>query len=140
MIIVITEIISGPLPSLPSENSRTNDGAELVFNGRVREKEDGRKIIALDYEHYKGMAENELQILADNTVKKFKINDLFCYHRIGSVPVGQSSLHVSIWSKHRRESIDAMDFFIKELKKSVPIWKWAILTSGDRVPSKCNHH
>ncbi len=136
---VITEIISGPLTSFPSEDSRTNEGAELVFNGRVRDKEDGKKIIALDYEHYKGMADNQLQSLAESTVRKFKINDLFCYHRIGSVPVGQSSLHVAIWSKHRRESIDAMDYFIKELKKSVPIWKWAILSSGERVPSKCNH-
>ena len=137
---VLTEIISGPLSPFPSDDSRTNEGAELVFNGRVRDKEDGKKIIALDYEHYEEMADNELQKLAENTARKFKIIDLFCYHRIGSIPVGESSLHVVIWSKHRRESIDAMDYFIKELKKSVPIWKWAILSSGERVPSECNHH
>jgi len=137
---VVTEIISGPLSSFSSDDSRTNEGAELVFNGRVRDKEDGEKISALDYEYYEGMADSELQNLAESTVRKFKINDLFCYHRIGSVPVGEASLHVAIWSKHRRESIDAMDYFIKELKKSVPIWKWAILSSGERVPSKCNHN
>ena len=136
---IVTEIISRPLSSFPSDDSRTNEGAELVFNGRVREKEDGKKIIALEYEHYDGMADSELQSLAEITVKKFKINDLFCYHRIGSVPVGQTSLQVSIWSKHRKESIEAMDYFIKELKKNVPNWKWAILLSGRKVPSKCNH-
>ena len=137
---VITKILSGPLSPFPSDNSRTNEGAELVFNGRVRDKEDGNKIIALDYEHYEGMADNELQSLAENTARQFKIIDLFCYHRIGSVPVGESSLHVVIWSKHRKAAIHAMDYFIKELKKRVPIWKWAILFSGERIPSKCSHH
>ena len=72
---IVTEIISRPLSSFPSDDSRTNEGAELVFNGRVREKEDGKKIIALEYEHYDGMADSELQSLAEITVKKSKINE-----------------------------------------------------------------
>jgi len=33
----------------------------------------------------------------------------------------------------------AMAHFIAELKKRVPIWKWAILASGEKVPSECVH-
>ena len=136
---VITEIISAPIFPFPSDDSRKTEGAELIFNGRVRDKEEGKDITALDYEHYEGMANNKLQKLAEDTLQKFKIADLFCRHRIGLIKVGETSLHVVIWSKHRREAIDAMDYFIKELKKIVPIWKWAVLTSGKRIPSKCNH-
>ena len=32
-----------------------------------------------------------------------------------------------------------MTFFIIELKKRVPIWKWAILEDGKKIPSECNH-
>jgi molybdopterin synthase catalytic subunit len=51
--------------------------------------------------------------------------------------VGDTSLHVVIWSKHRKEGLDAMSWFISELKNSVPIWKWAILEDGSRVPTEC---
>ena len=136
---VKAEIVNGPIDFFPSEDNRQQDGAELVFNGRVRAMEHGENITALEYEQYEGMADAELIQLAEEAMNKFPIHDLFCKHRIGKVEVGETSLHVSIWSKHRREGLDAMDFFITELKKRVPIWKWAILGDGSRIPSKCDH-
>ena len=111
----------------------------MVFNGRVRAKEHGENISALEYEQYEGMAETELRNLAENTVKRFPVHDLFCKHRVGKVKVGETSLHVVIWSKHRQEGIDSMSWFIVELKKRIPIWKWAILEDGSRIPSECAH-
>ena len=136
---VKTEVVNGPINFFPSEDNRQQDGAELVFNGRVRATEHGENITALEYEQYEGMAEAELTQLAEEAMNKFPIHDLFCRHRIGRVDVGETSLHVSIWSQHRKEAIEAMDFFIKELKKRVPIWKWAILFDGTKVPSECAH-
>ena len=133
------KIVNGPIEFFPSDNDRQKDGAELIFNGRVREMERGEKITYLEYEQYDGMAEAELKQLAGETAQRFPINDLFCKHRIGKVNVGETSLHVVIWSKHRQEGIDAMSWFIAELKKRIPIWKWAILEDGSRVPSECIH-
>ena len=133
------EIINGPIEFFRNEDSRQKDGAELIFNGRVRVTENGENITALEYEQYKGMAEAELTQLAEETCKKFPIHDLFCKHRIGRVDVGETSLHVVIWSKHRKEGLEAMTWFISELKKRVPIWKWAILKDGMRIPSECSH-
>jgi len=133
------EISEGPIPFFLNDDSRQQDGAELIFNGRVRATEHGDSITALEYEQYEGMAEAELIQLAKDTCQKFPIHDLFCKHRIGKVDVGETSLHVVIWSKHRQEGIDAMSWFIIELKKRVPIWKWAILEDGSRIPSKCDH-
>ena len=133
------EIVKGPITPFPSDDSRTQDGAELVFNGRVRATEHGENITLLEYEQYEGMAETELRNLAKNTVKRFPLHDLLCKHRVGKVKVGETSLHVVIWSKHRQEGIDAMSWFIVELKKRIPIWKWAILEDGSRIPSECAH-
>lgn len=133
------EIINSPIIPFISDDNRQQDGSELVFNGRVRAKEHGEAIIALEYEQYEGMAETELKQLAEETAIKYPIHDLFCKHRIGKVNVGETSLHVVIWSKHRQEGIDALSWFILELKKRVPIWKWAILVDGSRIPSKCDH-
>ncbi len=133
------EIVNGPVVPFLSDDSRQHDGAELIFNGRVRVTEHGKNIVALEYEQYEGMAESELKQIAKAAVKKFPIHDLFCRHRIGRVSVGETSLHIVIWSKHRLEGIDALSWFIMELKKRVPIWKWAILEDGSRIPSKCDH-
>ena len=131
------EIVKGPIDFFSFDNDRQEDGAELIFNGHVRDTEQGEKITYLEYEQYDGMAETELKQLAEETAQKFPINDLFCKHRIGKVNVGETSLHVVIWSKHRQEGIDAMSWFIAELKKRIPIWKWAILEDGSKVPSEC---
>ncbi|MBH31172.1 MAG: molybdopterin biosynthesis protein MoeE [Candidatus Marinimicrobia bacterium] len=126
------EIVHNKIEPFRSNDSHKGDGAEVVFNGRVREVEHDKKIIALEYEQYEGMAEPELQSLAEETVKKFPINDLLCSHRVGEVPVGEASLHVSIWSPHRKEALAAIEWFISQLKKRVPIWKWAIYEDGTR--------
>ena len=136
---VKAEIVNGPIHFFPSEDSRQQDGAELVFNGRVRATEHGENITALEYEQYEGMAEAELTQLAEEAMNKFPIHDLFCKHRIGKINVGETSLHVVIWSKHRKEGLEAMTWFITELKKRVPIWKWAIMEDGRKIPSECSH-
>ena len=136
---IIIQIVDAPIIPFLSEDNQREKGAELIFNGRVRETEHGKKIKYLEYEQYEGMAKAELKIIAKETQKKFPITDLFCKHRIGKVSVGEASLHVTIWSKHRREGLEAMSFFIIELKTRVPIWKWAILTDGKKIPSECTH-
>ena len=134
---VKTCIIKNIIPILPSDDTHTNNGAELQFYGRVRGEENGEAIIAIDYEYYKGMAEKELQKLGENTMHKFSISKLDCIHRVGKVPVGEASLRVAIWSKHRQEALDAMTWFISQLKKNVPIWKSTIFKNGAHVPSTC---
>ena len=136
---IIVEIVNGPIKFFQTDDNHQQDGAELIFNGRVRDTELGENITALEYEQYEGMAETELTQLAEETVGKFPIHDLFCKHRIGKINVSETSLHVVIWSKHRKEGLEAMTWFITELKKRVPIWKWAIMEDGRKIPSECSH-
>ena len=89
----------------------------MFFNGRVRSKESGQAIKALEYEQYEEMAESELKLLAEESLSKFPISNIFCIHRIGKINVGETSLHVAIWSKHRKEGLDAITYFISELKE-----------------------
>ncbi len=134
------EIVHEPIIYSKSEKKRGEDGSELLFNGRVRSKEGNALIKGLEYEQYEGMAKSELFEIGNESLKKFPINDLICKHRIGKVNVGETSLHVVIWSKHRKEGFEAMSYFISELKKRVPIWKWAILEDGTKIPSECSHY
>ena len=134
---VETHIIEGPLPPVSADDAEGDTGAELIFHGRVRDEEGDRRIVALEYEAYAGMAETELQAVGEEAARKFPIRDLICHHRIGAVPVGELSMRVTIRSTHRAEGLEAMAYFISALKKRVPIWKWGVTAEGERFPS---HH
>lgn len=128
-------IVTGALPNYVSDDSHSRRGAELIFHGRVRDREADQPIVALEYEQYEGMAEQELTRLAERTMREFPLEQLDCLHRIGMVPVGETSLRVVLWAKHRDVALTAMGWFITELKRTVPIWKWAISSSGRRFPA-----
>jgi molybdopterin synthase catalytic subunit len=133
---VTTEITTAKIEQLGERQERRETGAELIFFGRVRDDEAGQSISGLEYEHYAGMAEKELQKLAEETVAKYPIQEIDCRHRVGFVPVGEASLRLSIFSAHRREALDAMDWFINQLKERVPVWKWGVTVNGEKFPSK----
>ena len=91
--------------------------------------------MALEYEVYPGMAEKELNALARETARRYPVHGLVCQHRTGRVAVGEIALQVLIRSRHRAEGFEALAWFILELKKKVPIWKWAVAPDGSRIPS-----
>lgn len=131
---ILTSITKEKISEYLNDDTHVGDGAELVFNGRVRDSENDDPIIGIEYECYVGMAQKELQKLAEETAEKFKISDLICIHRIGYVPIGEASLRVVIWSKHRVEGLTAMAWFISEMKERVPIWKHIVLPDGCKIP------
>ena len=49
---ILAEIVPSKIVPFPADDSRHNDGSEIVFNGRVRSTEHGEPILALEYEHY----------------------------------------------------------------------------------------
>jgi len=133
-----TFIVEGPLPPLESEDTRADAGSELIFHGRVRGKEHGEALAALDYEYYPVMAERVLQELAEGAASRFGVAEVCCWHRVGEVPVGHASLRVVVWSAHRAEGLACLGWFISALKRDVPIWKWAITVTGERFASHCD--
>ena len=100
-------------------------GGRVVFTGCVRPEEKGRAIDRLEYEHYAGMAERELEKIAAEACGRWGLNALRVVHRIGAVPVGEESVVIVAAAGHRAEAFDGARFVIEELKKKVPIWKSA---------------
>lgn len=63
------------------------------------------------------------KICDEMRVKWSEIKHIAIYHRLGIVPVKESSVIIAISSPHRNASLEAVQFAIDALKKSVPIWK-----------------
>jgi len=119
------EIVNGPLGKATAP-SIAGAGAALVFEGIVRELEDGTRITALDYEAYEPMATRELTRLAEELSTSHGLLSITVEHSRGTVPVGQCSFRLRVLSAHRKQALAAMDEFIDRMKRDVPIWKKAV--------------
>lgn len=132
---ISVNIMDSALPTFDLRPEGGETGSEVIFMGRVRNVENDRPIAALFYEAFEPMALKELQMAADETAEKFEIQDLFCWHRIGEVPVGEPSLKIVIRSHHREAGLEAVAWLVREIKLRVPIWKWGVAEDGERFPS-----
>jgi molybdopterin synthase catalytic subunit len=124
---ITVQIQDGPLPERPPEwvVSATSGaaGAVVCFEGVVRGTEDGRTITALAYEIYESMASRQLQRLAQDVLRSFRLLSVWVEHSRGLVPVGRCSFRLRVAAAHRTEALGAAQAFIDRLKQDVPIWK-----------------
>ena len=106
-------------------------GAIATFIGTTRNNNEGRKVIALDYEAYPEMAEKELARLGEEAKRRWKIERMAIVHRIGPVQITEPSVIIAVSSAHRDDAFQACRFAIEEIKKSVPIWKKEVFEGGE---------
>lgn len=125
-----------------SEISRPEDGAVAIFEGVVRNHSRGRKTLYLHYEAYEDMALQEMESLADQVLREFKIRDVAIVHRLGRLEIGETSVLIVVASAHRAPAFDACRWLIDTLKRKVPIWKkeyfqdGAVWADGEPFPAE----
>lgn len=106
-------------------------GATVTLDGYAREWTKGRRTLYLVYEAYEPMARNELKRLGEQAHEKFDIAHLGIVHRTGRLEIGETSVVISVSAPHRRAAFAACEWAIRELKRTVPIWKKEIFEDGE---------
>ncbi len=109
-------------------------GAVVCFSGVVRGLEEGVPIAALDYEVFGPMAGHQFGLLFDELERRWPATaSVRLYHRVGRVPVGETSLWVEVVAPHRDGAFAAVQWLIDEMKRVVPIWKRPVVVgpAGD---------
>ena len=108
-----------------------NCGAIVTLDGFVRQFTKGRETEYLVYEGYEPMALKEMAKLVDAAKKQFEIEHVGIVHRLGKLEIGETSVVISVASPHRRAAFEACEWLIKELKRTVPIWKKEVYADGE---------
>ncbi len=98
--------------------------------GITRDNNFGRNVSKLFYESYQDMALLEIEKIILQILSKWDISFLKVIHRLGFVYPSELSMILSVKSKHRKESFEASQYFVDELKKTVPIWKKEFFDDG----------
>lgn len=106
-------------------------GATVTLDGYVRQFTKGRETLYLEYEAYEPMALKEMQKLIELAKQQFEIRHIGIVHRLGKLEVGETSVVIAVAAPHRRAAFAACEHVIKELKRSVPIWKKEVYADGE---------
>lgn len=106
-------------------------GATVTLDGYAREWTRGKRTLYLVYEAYDSMALTEMQRLGVEAHQKFDIAHLGIVHRTGRLEIGETSVVIAASAPHRQAAFQACEWAIKELKRTVPIWKKEVFESGD---------
>ncbi len=106
-------------------------GAYASFEGWVRDHNEGKHVLRLDYEAYESMAVKEGRRIVDDAIRQFGLTAARCVHRVGELAIGDLAVWVGVSSPHRGEAFKACRFIIDEVKHRVPIWKKEHYTDGD---------
>lgn len=99
------------------------DGAVVVFEGRVRDHNEGRIVVCLHYDTYREMAEDVLRQIASEAIERTGVTAIGALHRVGSLAPPAVSLVVAAAAGHRRPAFEACSYVIEELKRRLPLWK-----------------
>ncbi len=98
-------------------------GAVASFSGTVREWNDGRQVLSIDYSGYGPMAEKILEAIEVDLGRRFAGIRIAIVHRLGRLSVGEASLAVVVTAPHRREALGACSEAVESIKARAPIWK-----------------
>lgn len=125
--------------ALNKSMKNTSAGALVTFEGWVRNLNEGKEVIALEYEAYDTMAEKEGQKILTEAKNKFNIIDAKAVHRVGKLNLGDIAVWVGVTSKHRGIAFEACEYIIDEIKQKTPIWKKEYYLDGDSGWVNCEH-
>lgn len=97
-------------------------GAIVSFIGTVRDLR-SKSLSSMTLEHYPGMTEKSLELIATKAREKWKLQNITIIHRIGTLNVNDQIVLVITTSRHRQEAFDSCNFIIDYLKTDAPFWK-----------------
>jgi molybdopterin converting factor subunit 1 len=106
-------------------------GATVTLDGYAREWTRGRRTLYLLYEAYASMALSELKRLGREAHERFEIAHIGIVHRTGRLEIGETSVVIAVSAPHRQAAFAACEWAIRELKRTVPIWKKEIFEDGE---------
>ena len=127
------QIIREPLDAreIIDQVAAADCGAISVFIGTVRNHARGRSVLYLEYEAYDEMALKKMAEIGEEMKRRWGVERIAIIHRAGRVEIGEASVIIAVASPHRREALEACDFGIETLKKTVPIWKKEVWEDGE---------
>lgn len=106
-------------------------GAQDIFIGKVRNYNQNRAVVGIEYEIFVPLALTLLNKLCLQVRQDIDEQaDIIIVHRSGFLTVGDISVLIIVGTKHRNEAFVASRYIIENIKHDIPIWKQEHYVNG----------
>ncbi len=105
-------------------------GGMTLFVGMVRNHNQGKTVVQLEYEAYNDMVERVFDRLCTEIEQEHPETRLAIEHRVGRLSIGDYAVVIAAAAAHRAEAFVAARTLIERLKEEAPIWKKETDPSG----------
>lgn len=106
-------------------------GGLVTFSGSVRVETRGRRVLRLEYEAYRPMAERVLAKIGQEISQRWPGSRVAIIHRVGTLKPGELAVVIAAATPHRAEAFRACEHAIDRIKAEAPIWKKEVFEDGE---------
>ena len=107
--------------------SDKGSGGVVIFEGRVRDVNDGKPVNALEYEAYHDLCITEAGVIFDEARRLFDIREAHGWHRDGFLELGDIAVWIGVSARHRGTRLRLVVTSLTRLNTDCPSGKKNIM-------------
>ncbi|MGL4306490.1 MAG: molybdenum cofactor biosynthesis protein MoaE [Mycobacteriaceae bacterium] len=105
-------------------------GAVVGFSGIVRNHDDGREVLSLDYSAHPSAQEVMTTVVTKAAKQAQGVRAVAVSHRVGALRVGDTAFVVAVAAEHRAVAFSLCALIVDEVKAQLPVWKHQKFADG----------
>jgi molybdopterin synthase catalytic subunit len=105
-------------------------GAIVGFVGMIRDHDDGRGVLRLEYSAHPSAAQVMAEVVAEVADGSAGVRAVAASHRIGALHIGEAALVAAVAADHRQEAFATCAQLVDTIKARLPVWKHQFFGDG----------
>lgn len=105
-------------------------GAVVGFAGVVRDHDDGRSVIRLEYSAHPSASQTLAEVAAEIAAAADGVRAIAVSHRIGLLEIGDAALVAAVAADHRAAAFQTCARLVDVVKERLPVWKHQFFADG----------
>jgi molybdopterin synthase catalytic subunit len=105
-------------------------GAIVGFVGMIRDHDDGRSVVRLEYSAHPSAAQVMAEVVEEVATASSGVRAVAASHRIGALHIGEAALVAAVAADHRQEAFATCARLVDTIKARLPVWKHQFFDDG----------
>jgi molybdopterin synthase catalytic subunit len=105
-------------------------GAIVGFVGMIRDHDEGRRVVRLEYSAHPSAAEVMAEVVAEVADNAGGVRAVAASHRIGALHIGEAALVAAVAADHRQAAFATCAQLVDTIKARLPVWKHQFFDDG----------
>jgi molybdopterin synthase catalytic subunit len=105
-------------------------GAIVGFVGMIRDHDNGRQVVLLEYSAHPSAADVLAEVVAEVAAQSSGPRAVAASHRIGVLQIGEAALVAAVAADHRQAAFATCAELVDTIKARLPVWKRQVFADG----------